>query len=172
VLVVLADTHRERGHGLVGRAREAVAAADRVLHAGDVTTASALAALEDATARLEAVHGNSDDAAVRDRLPAERTLQVGDCRLALTHRRGGGATGLAMFGRARDADLVVHGHTHSPAFEAGDPALLDPGSHTSPRGGRPTHAELSAAGGELEVTIRDREGGVVAEGRVKTGDGV
>jgi putative phosphoesterase len=171
VIVVLSDTHREEGHGLSGRARDAVADADRVLHAGDFTMPGVLDALQSASARLDAVYGNSDGPGVRERLPDARTVTAGGLSIAVTHRRGGGATGLGLFGRERGADLVVHGHTHRPALQSGTPALLNPGSHTSPRGGPPTHAELSVDGENVEVEVRTQSGDVVARGRVGGGNG-
>lgn len=166
VIAVLSDTHRTDGRGLAGRAREAVAAADRVLHAGDFTTPAVLDDFRALDARLDAVHGNADEPAVRDRLPAARTVDATGVRIALAHRRRGGETGLVMFGRERGADLVVSGHTHRPRLREGDgpaaPTLLDPGSHADPRGGPATHAELRPEGDGLAVTIRRRDGSVVS----------
>ncbi|MFC6735784.1 metallophosphoesterase family protein, partial [Halolamina salina] len=69
MLVVLSDTHRTEGTGLVGAAEDAVADADLVLHAGDFTTEAVLDAFHDAATDLRAVYGNRDDAAVTDRRP-------------------------------------------------------------------------------------------------------
>lgn len=163
VIVVLSDTHRGTGTGLEGRAAEAVSRAERVIHAGDFTTAAVLEAHRDTASRLDAVYGNRDDAAVRDALSAERRFTVGGVAVALTHRREGGETGLAMWGRARDADLVISGHTHRPAVsETEDVVLLNPGSHAQPRGGPATHAELEVAPGGLRGTIRTGDGERVA----------
>lgn len=163
-VVVLADTHRATGTGLAGRAADAVAAADRVLHAGDLTTASVLEAFQAASEAFHAVHGNADTAAVRDRLPDHRVLAVGPLRVAVVHRRDGGTTGLALFGRSVGADLVCFGHTHRPAVErTGDVLLCNPGSHADPRGGPATHLELAVGGDAAAVTgaLRERDGGVV-----------
>jgi hypothetical protein len=166
MLVVLSDTHSDAGHELAGRAREAVAVADAVVHAGDFTTPEALDAFRGVADPLYAVHGNADAPAVRERLPPARTVAALGLRIAVTHRRAGADTGLVMFGRDRDADLVVSGHTHQPRFRAPDsraesgeeteagvgtgPALLNPGSHAEPRGGPATHAELVRVDGESD----------------------
>lgn len=160
-VVVLSDTHGTEGARLAGRAREAVAGADHVLHAGDFTTGAVLDAFREASARLHAVHGNSDAPAVRDRLPAARTVELDGVRFALAHRRDAGRTGLVLFGRQRGADVVVSGHTHRSRFVEGAPALLNPGSHADPRGGPPTHAELDVADGTATGSVRRRDGGVV-----------
>jgi len=168
MFAVLSDTHSEDGHALAGRAAEAVADADAVLHAGDFTTESALDAFHDAADRLHAVHGNADAAGVRDRLPAARTVELAGVRVALTHRRDGGALGRSMFGRERGADLVVSGHTHAPTVEeTEDVVLLNPGSHADPRGNPTAHAELSPTDDGVEGEIRARDGRVLRKFRVE-----
>lgn len=162
MLAVLADTHGTDDPLLRGRTAEAVDAADRVVHAGDLTTAAVLDALADAAGGpVHAVHGNADTPAVRERLPATLACSYGDVRLVVTHTREGGATALSLLGRARDAALVVTGHTHAPAVVDGPPTLLNPGSHAAPRGGPATHAELHAGEGRLEGAIRTTDGRVV-----------
>ncbi|PSP77331.1 YfcE family phosphodiesterase [Halobacteriales archaeon QS_1_68_20] len=159
MLVVLSDTHRESGHGLSGPAFDAVRSADRVVHAGDFTAPAVVDALAEEAARLDAVHGNADDPAVRERLPDARVLDYGGVTVTVTHRRDGGTTGLSLFGRSRDADLVVSGHTHRPTVVgAGDVVLLNPGSHADPRGNRPAFAELEPTDGGLRGRLRDVDG--------------
>ncbi|MFB6079694.1 MAG: metallophosphoesterase [Haloferacaceae archaeon] len=160
MLVVLSDTHGTADPRLRGRTAEAVDAADRVVHAGDFTTPAVLDAIED-RATLRAVHGNADAAAVRERLPDVRTLEYGGVRIVVTHTHRGGETALSTLGRAREAALVVVGHTHRPAVVDGPPTLLNPGSHAAPRGGPATHAELRATDAGLDGTIRSVEGTVI-----------
>lgn len=143
MLVVLSDTHETEGTALVGAAAEAVDDAEVVLHAGDFTTEAVLDAFHDRIDDFHAVHGNADSAAVTDRLPTATTLDYAGVRIAATHRRRGGATGLALFGRERGADLVVSGHTHRPNADAdGTVSLLNPGSHAEPRGAKQSFAVL------------------------------
>lgn len=159
MIAVLADTHRETGHGLAGQAATAATTADRVIHAGDFTTVPVLEAFQDATAALVAVHGNRDDPEVCDRVPATRTLEVGDTTVAVTHRSSSGDAGLAYLARERGADLVVAGHTHRPRVShVGGVTVLNPGSHTTPRGGPPTHAELEGGADGLVGRIVTRDG--------------
>lgn len=158
MLVVVSDTHRERDPGLDGALLDAVRSADRVVHAGDFTTGAVLDGFREAVDRLDAVHGNADSTAVRDRLPRERTLEYRGVRIVVTHRPEGGETGLAMLGRAREADLVVFGHTHRPTVDEGSVTLLNPGSHADPRGNRPGYATLEPVEGTLRGAIRDRDG--------------
>ncbi|GAA0649586.1 metallophosphoesterase [Salarchaeum japonicum] len=162
MIAVVSDTHSETGHELAGRTRDAVEAAEVVLHAGDFTTEAALDAFHDAADRLHAVHGNADTPAVRDRLPDARTVELAGVRVAMTHTERGGDTGLAMFGRQRGADLVISGHTHRPRVaDAGDVVLLNPGTHAEPRGHPVTHAELEPTDDGLRGKIKRQDGTVV-----------
>ena len=160
MLVVLADTHETQDPALVGAADAAVAEADLVLHAGDFTAAAVVDGFDDAAADFRAVSGNRDDEAVTERLPAATTLEYAGIRIAVTHQQRGGATGLAMFGRERGADLVVSGHSHRPRVDQeGSITLLNPGSHADPRGARQSFAVLEP-----------QENGRLA-GRLETVDG-
>lgn len=161
MLTVVSDTHSNAGHALTGRTLEAVREAERVIHAGDFTTTSALDAFQEEATRLDAVHGNADDATVRDRLPDARSLEWAGLRIAVTHERNGGATGLAMFGRERGADLVISGHSHRPGVtRTDDVVLLNPGSHAQPRGNRPGHAELERTEEGVRGRLRQPDGDV------------
>lgn len=167
MLAVVADTHGTDDHRLAGRTLAAVRAADLVVHAGDFTTAAVLDAHHAAAGDLVAVHGNADEPPVRDRLPPARTVEALGLRLAVTHRRDGGATGLAMFGRSREADVVVSGHTHRPSVvDTGEVVLLNPGSHAEPRGNRPGHAELRRDGDAVAGEIREPDGTLVEDFRI------
>lgn len=143
MIVVLSDTHRRERPGLRGPLGEAVERADRVIHAGDFTTAAVLSGFQSAARELLAVAGNRDEPAVAEQLPAARTLAVGPLTVAVTHRQRGGETELSYFGAERAADLVISGHSHRPhVIEGEGPTLLNPGSHADPRGGPATYAVL------------------------------
>lgn len=162
MIAIFSDTHSTSGHELEGEALAAARAADVVVHAGDFTSEAALEAFQEACRLLYAVHGNADDAAVQDRLPESRVVEADDIRIAVTHCRDGGATGLAMFGRARDADVVVSGHTHRPAVvRTDDVLLLNPGSHAQPRGHRPGFATLESTAEGLEGRLLEPDGTVI-----------
>ena len=171
MITVLSDTHSQSGHELEGRAEQAVAAADVVVHAGDFVTADALDAFQAVSDALYAVYGNNATPEVRDRLPPERTFEVAGVRFVLTHGDDRGATGLSLLGRQQAADAVVFGHSHRHAVSRGeDVLLLNPGSHARPRGGIPTHAELRPAG-EDEATDRDADADATFEGEIRHRDG-
>lgn len=141
MLVVLADTHGRESPRLEGRTAAAVDDAEVVVHAGDFTTGAVLDAFE-SRCDLRGVHGNNDSEAVRDRLPADRLLEWRELRIAVVHGHEHSDAALSMLGRQGNADLVVYGHSHDPAFVDGPVPTLNPGSHADPRWNRPGHAEL------------------------------
>ncbi|QLG60645.1 metallophosphoesterase [Halorarum salinum] len=172
MLTVVSDTHATDAHRLRGRTLEAVREADRVIHAGDFYREPVLDAFLAENESLFGVVGNNDDTPIRERLPHERVVAYEGAAVAVRHRSRSGATGLAMFGRERDADLVVFGHSHRPEFDdsAGVP-LLNPGSHAQPRGNRPAHAELepSADGNGLDGRLVTPDGDVFERFTVDAG---
>ena len=150
MIVIVSDTHRRQGHGLEGRTLEAVREAAVVVHAGDFTTETVLDAFGEASDRLEAVSGNNDDAATRERLPTRLTVEAEGVRMVVVHGHEHSETALSLLGREVDADVVVFGHSHRPGVtEADGVTLLNPGSHAQPRGFRPAHAEIEAGHGRL-----------------------
>ena len=159
MLVVVSDTHATDGHELRGRTLEAVRGADAVVHAGDFYREPVFDALTDVADTVYGVAGNNDDAALRERLPGERVVGHEGATIAVRHRSRSGSTGLALFGRERDADLVVFGHSHRPEFDdSGAVPLLNPGSYAQPRGNRPAHAELSRTTDGLAGELRTPDG--------------
>lgn len=143
MLVVLGDTHREEGHGLEGRTREAVRSADAVAHTGDFTTPEVHDTFSRVAERFHAVSGNNDAAALSNRLPARTVFRAAGLDVALVHGHNNSEQALSLLGREVGADLVAFGHSHRPRVEStGSVTLLNPGSHTTPRQYQAAHAEL------------------------------
>jgi len=142
MLTVVSDTHSTEGHRLRGRTLQAVRDAEMVLHVGDFMTEGVLDAFEAESKTFRGVYGNNDDSEIRDRLPKARTVEYEGVRFAMTHTVRGGQTALSLFGKQREADAVIFGHSHRPTADvAGELPLLNPGSHAQPRGNRPGHME-------------------------------
>lgn len=159
MLVLLSDTHGEDSPRLTDHVRERVEAASVVVHAGDFTTEAVLEAFERRTPELVAVAGNSDTAAVRERLPGRRTFDFAGRRFLVTHGHRRDRTSLSLLARQEGADVVVVGHTHRAGVDdAGGVALVNPGSHADPRGGRPTFAVVAQVGDDLQVRLRTAAG--------------
>lgn len=151
-VVVLADTHLRGGlDRLPGPLLEALAAADVILHAGDVVSVTALTELR----RLGPVHavlGNNDHE-LAGLLPEELRLDLGGVEVAMVHDSGptkGRPGRLAR--RFPGAQLVVFGHSHVPVDEVGldGQVLLNPGSPTQRRSQPvPTFGRLRLVGGRI-----------------------
>ncbi|HEY3183486.1 MAG TPA: metallophosphoesterase family protein [Gaiellaceae bacterium] len=135
-VVVISDTHLPRGaRRLPDACIERLRAADLVLHAGDVASASFLAELEALGPPVLAVHGNVDEPALRAALPETRVVEAGAARIGMVHDAGprtGREDRLAR--RFAGCDAIVYGHTHMPQVEhVGDVWVLNPGSPTERR---------------------------------------
>jgi putative phosphoesterase len=138
--VLIGDTHLPRfGRTLPAPLAEALTAADRILHAGDITDAFVLDLLE-AFAPTDAVAGNNDPPELQEGLGPARTVTVEGVRIGLTHGHAGPGrtTPDRAFGTFADAVPAVHaiafGHSHIPMVERRDGVwLLNPGSPTDRR---------------------------------------
>jgi len=151
-VVVLSDSHLTQGlHSMDPQILDALAQADVVLHAGDITSRQALSELE-AMAETYAVLGNNDGE-LQGVLPESRLLELGGVKVAMVHDSG------ARAGRPRrlrrrfpDADVVVFGHSHVPVDEVGqdEQLLFNPGSPTQRRA-QPhrTFGRLRLSGGQV-----------------------
>lgn len=148
-LAIISDTHMPRGHRrLPDACRERLAAADAIIHAGDLCTLDVLAQLQSLGPPVTAVRGNVDDAATHAALPETARLRFGPATIAVVHDAGprpGRASRLAR--RFPDADAVVFGHSHLPLIET-DPAhpqltIVNPGSPTERR--RAPHHTMALA---------------------------
>jgi putative phosphoesterase len=134
-VVVLSDSHLTKGLGGLGdQVLDAVARADVVLHAGDITSRQVLAELE-AMAETYAVLGNNDRD-LQGFLPESRLLELGGVQIAMVHDSGTRAgRSRRLHRRFPEADLVVFGHSHVPVDEVGEHGqlLFNPGSPTQRR---------------------------------------
>jgi putative phosphoesterase len=135
-IAIIADTHMPRGdRRLPDRCVQRLAAADLIVHAGDLMRLSVLRELE-ALGPVVAVHGNVDDPDVRAVLPARRVIEAAGARIGLVHDAGPAAGRLA---RLRswfpDASAAVFGHSHIPLHEQDGEGfqIFNPGSPTERR---------------------------------------
>lgn len=87
---------------------------DHIMHAGDIGGGEIIEQLRE-IAPVTAVRGNNDREGPESRYPEEAALELGGCRIYLTHivkpPREDDASALAVF-REKPADLVVFGHSH------------------------------------------------------------
>lgn len=88
-----------------------------------------------AIAPVTAVHGNMDDAALRERLPARAVVEGEGRRIGVVHDAGP-MTGRyeRLAGWFPDCDLIVYGHSHLPEVARHGPTwIVNPGSPTERR---------------------------------------
>ena len=87
-IAIISDTHLPRGRRrLPAACVERLAAADLILHAGDLSTLAVLRDLE-AYGPVIAVHGNVDDAEVRAAVPAVAAIEAAGAKIAVVHDAG------------------------------------------------------------------------------------
>src|SRR5437763_13135537 len=115
-IAVLSDTHLPKGgRALPAACLERLAAADLVLHAGDLVAAGFLAELRALGPPVEAVHGNVDEPALQALLPKERVVEAAGARIGMVHIGGPRAGREArLAARLPGCAAVVYGHSHLP----------------------------------------------------------
>jgi hypothetical protein len=132
---------------------------DLVLHAGDVTRAPIIAALE-RIAPVRAARGNNDIGPFGDGLPELLWVEVGELTALVVHELGGRTRFAPAVARAvarRQAEIVIHGHSHRPAvsLESGR-LIVNPGSAGRRRFSLPrTAGRMRVSGRSVEVTLYD-----------------
>lgn len=140
MIALVGDTHLPRGARRLPEACvEILRAADLILHTGDFTAVSVLEELR-ALGRVEAVHGNMDEPAVRELLPARLVVESEGLRIGVVHS-GGPRTGreARLRGWFPGCDLIAYGHSHQPEVVWYDGCwIVNPGSPTERRRA-PTH---------------------------------
>jgi uncharacterized protein len=115
-VLLIADTHLRDGEGarLVERLGSHLETVDVIVHAGDITDASVLTALEK-YAPVRAVLGNNDHGMI---LPERFVVELDGCGVAAVHDSGPAAGRTARLRRwFPQADVVVFGHSHIPWHE-------------------------------------------------------
>lgn len=158
-IAVISDTHMPKGtRALPATCVERLRAADLILHAGDLVALSFLEELQRLGPPVAAVHGNVDEPALRELLPRERVVEVGELRIGMAHvpgPRAGREGRLAV--RFPGCRAVVYGHTHLPQVELVDGVwILNPGSPTERRRAPSrTMIELAVEGRKLAPSLVD-----------------
>jgi putative phosphoesterase len=156
VVAIIADTHLPRGsRALPATFVEQLRAANLIVHAGDFVARSAYDEVVALGPPVVAVHGNQDDAELRQLLPAERVVEIGGARIGLIHDAGPAKGRLArMRRRFAGCDAVVFGHSHIPLHETADDGfqIFNPGSPTDRRR-QPAHT--------MGIATTDQRRGVI-----------
>jgi hypothetical protein len=135
-IFVLADTHNR----LPERVKEIARGADEIWHLGDVCAESILDQLRTIGPQVTVVRGNCDS---NTDWPLVVDLVRDGLRLRLQH--------IPPDHSPKDADVVLHGHTHVPRNERrGSILFLNPGCVTrANQGAPPSVAWLEIADGKM-----------------------
>ena len=131
-ILIVSDSHGRNHH--LSRVLDKVGDIDLFLHLGD------LEGSEDfikpfVNCRIEMVSGNND---YFTEIPREKLITVGKYTIFMTHGHlysvYYGTEKLKEAARARNADIVLYGHTHMPSIDQSDDIIaINPGSITQPR---------------------------------------
>jgi len=136
LIFVLADTHNR----LPERVKEIAKSANEIWHLGDICAESILDELRAVGPQVTVVRGNCDS---NTNWPLVVDLVRGGLKLRLQH--------IPPDHSPKDADVVLHGHTHVPRHEKrGSVLFLNPGCVTrANQGAPPSVAWLEIAEGKL-----------------------
>ena len=156
-LAIVSDTHMPRGARAIPPAcLDRCAAADAILHAGDLIDVPVLELLRELGPPVHAIHGNVDSAAVRTLLPDRLELKLAGVGIGMTHAPGPAKGRRERLRRSFSAcDAVIFGHTHMPEHDAlGGFQIFNPGSPTERRRA-PAHTMgvATIAGGRITFEL-------------------
>ena len=136
---VVSDTHFPRfGRALPDALERGLrrARVERILHLGDMTDLLAVPLFE-AIAPFDAVAGNNDGAAIRERFGRKKIVTVEDVRIGMVHgdgKRGTTQQRAVDAFAGEDVDVILFGHSHRPVVTRNHGVLVaNPGSPTDKR---------------------------------------
>lgn len=131
-ILIVSDTHGK--HRSLDRALKETGEFDMFIHLGDVEGGEEyIRAAVDCEKHM--VRGNND---FFSDLPSEEEFYIGGCKVFITHGHqyyvSLDTECILEEGKAREAQIVMFGHTHRPFLEERDGVtLLNPGSLSYPR---------------------------------------
>ena len=134
-IVVMSDTHLTRAtDDFKALCSEYCESADLVVHLGDWEKVEILNYLDQYP--LEAVAGNMDDYAIRQRLQTKKIFRAGNFRMGIIHGWGS-PSGIRqrIAAEFQGVDAILFGHTHQPLLIRDNGLLwFNPGSVYHGRG--------------------------------------
>lgn len=147
-LLVLSDTHGE--YQSLINVLLAEPDVDAIVFLGDGLSEAYLLEREESCPPVYLVRGNCDFSFAE---PTEAFTAFGGVTTFYTHGNGydvkSTTVGLKAAARARGADMVLFGHTHTAFYEYDDGLhVFNPGSLSRPRNGKPTYGIIDIIGGE------------------------
>jgi len=153
-IIAISDTHIETGV-IPKYLADVIGDYDIIVHAGDFTSYECYKAFE-ATGKLKAVHGNVDDAPIKQMLPEKVTFEVEGMKIGIVHEGAlslNDTTALRYLALEMEVDILIFGHLHRPLIEKSDVLLICPGSPTKPRMSDPCAVEIEIKDGKISSEI-------------------
>jgi hypothetical protein len=153
-IIIISDTHSS-SDSIPAHLSELFDNYEMIIHAGDFDTLPFYRALE-ATGKLKAVHGNSDETAVREILPEKLVFEVEGVKIGVIHEASLSivdTTATRYMALEMGVDVLIFGHLHRPIIEKSDVLLICPGSPTKPRMSDPCAVELEIKNGAVTTNI-------------------
>ncbi|WP_407355596.1 metallophosphoesterase [Methanolobus sp. WCC5] len=153
-IILISDTHLETDT-IPDYLSEVFDGYEMIIHAGDFDSLSFFKAL-DATGKLKAVHGNSDEPALKAILPEKLIFEVEGVKIGIIHEPSLSIvdnTASRYMALEMGVDVLVFGHLHRPIIEKSDVILICPGSPTKPRMSDPCAVELEIEKGLVRTNI-------------------
>jgi len=151
-IIVISDTHDQK---LPDALIPLLESADLIVHAGDFTSVACYEYLEGIN-EIVAVHGNSDCAELRKRLPERTVFDVEGVRIGVVHEgqlATNGSCGLWYLAKELYCDVLIVGHIHTPFIEQADVLIMCPGSPTVPRLADKSVIELAIEGDRVHGQV-------------------
>ena len=131
-ILIVSDTHRKNENYM--KVLQKTGSLDLVIHLGDIE-GSEYTIQEAAGCPVEMVSGNND---FFSELPSEKTLQIGNYCVMITHGHhyyiNMGNEMLKKEAIVQGADIVMYGHPHRPVIDISPQIIaINPGSLSYPR---------------------------------------
>lgn len=153
-IILVSDTHLETD-SIPPYLADVFDRYDIIVHAGDFDSLSFYRALE-ATGKLKAVHGNSDEPAVKELLPERLVFEAEGVKIGVVHEASLSIvdyTATRYMALEMGVNVLVFGHLHRPIIEKSDVLIICPGSPTKPRMSDPCAVELIIENGAVNTNI-------------------
>ena len=126
---------------------------EHILHAGDIGTGRIIEQLSE-IAPVTAVRGNNDREGPESQFPEIETIDIGGCRIYLTHivkvPKDGDDAGFSTYLEA-GADAVVFGHSHMAFYEVREAEQRGPLTFFNPGAAGKRRFKMVPSIGLLEV---------------------
>ncbi len=154
---ILSDTHLTKiDNNFLQCVEQCFADCETIIHAGDFVDISLLEAFQGKV--VHAVHGNCCTRSTLAALPSQKTFQLGDFIIGVTHGNGlGHDIESALWDLFPETDCMIYGHTHQAVcHQIAGKLIINPGAFQMiSRYGVPCSYAILEAGEQLKGSIHE-----------------